>query len=37
MTEHLSADDIERIQEFANQPRYKRNPEELIPSGEDDD
>lgn len=36
MTEHLSADDIERIEAFANQPRYKRSPEELIPPEDDD-
>jgi hypothetical protein len=36
MTEHLSTDDIERIRAFADQPRYKRSPEELMP-GEDED
>lgn len=31
MPEHLSSDDIERIREFANRPRYKREPAQLLP------
>lgn len=36
MTEHLSEDDIERIQAFAKQPRYKREPEQLMPPDTDE-
>lgn len=33
----LSQEDIERIQAFANTPRYQRNPSGLMPDGEDGD
>jgi hypothetical protein len=36
MTEHLSDEDLERIQRFASRPRYKRTPDELLP-GEDEE
>lgn len=37
MSEHLSAEDIERIREFANRPRYKRSPDDLVPQNEEED
>lgn len=37
MREHLSADDIERIEKFANSPRYKRSPDDLLPDSEDEE
>jgi hypothetical protein len=37
MTEHLSAEDIERIRAFANQPRHKREPEQLMPANHDEE
>lgn len=36
MTEHLSAEDIERMRAFANQPRYKRDPDQLLPGTDDE-
>ena len=33
----LSEEDIERIQSFANTPRYQRNPSSLMPKDERDD
>lgn len=36
MTEHLSKDDKERMQKFADRPRYKRSPEELLPEENED-
>lgn len=37
MSEHLTEQDLERIEDFANTPRYKRSPDELLPSRDDDD
>ena len=37
MREHLSETDIERIRAFANRPRYKRSPDELLPEDEETD
>lgn len=33
----LTQEEIERIQAFANQPRYQRTPAGLMPDGEDED
>lgn len=33
----LSEEDIERIQSFANKPRYRRDPSNLMPGAEHDD
>lgn len=32
MVSHLSEEDMERIAEFANTPKYERTPEQLIPA-----
>ncbi len=34
MPEHISKQELERMQEFANTPVYKREPEQLMPSSE---
>lgn len=34
MPEHLTAKELERIVEFAQTPKYKRSPEQLLPAGE---
>jgi|GEM_PF-1918599 len=36
MTKHLSKEDKELIRKFANRPRYKRSPEELVPVEDED-
>lgn len=36
MTRWLSENDRERIEEFAETPKYKRSPEMLAPDGDDD-
>ena len=33
----LSDEDIERIRSFANKPRYRRDPSNLMPENEHDD
>jgi hypothetical protein len=33
MPEHLTAKELERIVEFAQTPKYKRSPEQLLPAG----
>lgn len=35
MSKFLSEEEIERIRKFANRPRYKRSPDELVPADED--
>lgn len=37
MAEHLTDKDLERIRAFANTPRYKRNPDELLPGTDDEE
>jgi hypothetical protein len=32
MAKHLSEDDLERMEQFAATPKYKREPELLIPT-----
>lgn len=34
MVQHLSTEDLERMREFAETPRYKRSPDTLVPSEE---
>lgn len=34
MVHHLSTEDLERMREFAETPRYKRSPDTLVPSEE---
>lgn len=34
MGDHLSDNELERISEFANTPKYKRSPEQLLPGEE---
>lgn len=33
----LSEEDIERIRSFANKPRYRRDPSNLMPEGDHDE
>lgn len=35
MAEHLSDEEMERIVEFANTPKYRRDPELLTPGSEE--
>jgi hypothetical protein len=37
MTERLSRGDWERIRQFAETPTYKREPEMLVPNGDEAD
>ncbi len=34
MTDHLSQSDRDRIRQFVNTPRYRRNPDQLVPEEE---
>lgn len=34
MTEFISEDDMNRIAEFVATPQYERDPEQLVPNGE---
>ena len=34
MTEFLSENDLNRIEEFIDTPKYERNPEILLPKGD---
>lgn len=35
MTEHLTDEELERIAEFANTPKYRRSPELLVPGSDE--
>jgi len=35
MPQHLSEDELRRISAFADRPMYEREPEQLLPEGED--
>lgn len=37
MPEHLTDEEIERMAQFRKTPVYDREPEQLLPDGEDDD
>lgn len=37
MAEYLSDSELQRIEEFAQKPAYKREPEQLLPESEPDD
>ena len=37
MPEHISEKELQRMQEFAKTPVYKRNPEQLLPGTENQD
>lgn len=36
MPEHLSDEELERIERFAEKPAYKREPEQLLPDSAED-
>lgn len=37
MLEHFSEDELRRISAFADRPMYEREPEQLLPDGDDRD
>lgn len=37
MPEHLTDDEIERMAQFRQTPAYEREPEQLLPDGEETD
>lgn len=37
MPEYLSDSELERIEQFAKKPAYKREPEQLLPESETED
>jgi hypothetical protein len=37
MPEHLTDEELERMEEFRRTPAYEREPEQLLPDGENSD